>query len=73
VLLKVYDFWAKYSEGASNHVLPAPALPFVYQEVRRLTLAAHLALGCRGVRRADFRFDDRIEGTAGLICREVNI
>jgi D-alanine-D-alanine ligase len=51
----------------------APSLPFVYQEVRRLTLAAHVALGCRGVSRADFRFDDRIEGTAGLIRGEVNI
>jgi D-alanine-D-alanine ligase len=32
-----------------------------------------VALGCRGVSRADFRFDDRIEGTDGLFCLEVNI
>ncbi|ABD88843.1 D-alanine--D-alanine ligase [Rhodopseudomonas palustris] len=69
---KFYDYEAKYSPGGSNHILPASLLPFVYQEVRRLTLAAHVALGCRGVSRADFRFDDRIEGTAGLICLEVN-
>ena len=31
-----------------------------------------MALGCRGVSRADFRFDDRIEGTGGLFCLEVN-
>jgi D-alanine-D-alanine ligase len=30
-----------------------------------------VALGCRGVSRADFRFDDRIEGTGGLFCLEV--
>jgi D-alanine-D-alanine ligase len=42
------------------------------QEVRRLTLAAHVALGCRGVSRADFRYDDRIDGTGGLICLEVS-
>ena len=63
---KFYDYDAKYSKGGSNHVLPAPILPIVYQEVRRLTLAAHRALGCRGVSRADFRYDDRIEGTGGL-------
>ena len=39
---------------------------------RRLALAAHRALGCRGVSRADFRYDDRIEGTGGLVCLEVN-
>jgi D-alanine-D-alanine ligase len=71
-LVKFYDYEAKYSAGASKHIQPAPILPFVYQEVRRLTLAAHVALGCRGVSRADFRFDDRIEGTGGLFCLEVN-
>jgi D-alanine-D-alanine ligase len=71
-MVRFYDYEAKYSPGASKHVLPASLLPFVYQEVRRLTLAAHVALGCRGVSRADFRFDDRIEGTGGLVCLEVN-
>ncbi len=71
-MVRFYDYEAKYSPGASKHILPAPILPFVYQEVRRLTLAAHVALGCRGVSRADFRFDDRIAGTGGLICLEVN-
>lgn len=71
-MVRFYDYEAKYSPGASKHILPAPILPFVYQEVRRLTLAAHVALGCRGVSRADFRYDDRIEGTGGLICLEVN-
>ncbi|NVN87485.1 MAG: D-alanine--D-alanine ligase [Rhodopseudomonas sp.] len=70
--VRFYDYEAKYSKGASKHILPAAILPFVYQEVRRLTLAAHVALGCRGVSRADFRYDDRIEGTGGLICLEVN-
>jgi D-alanine-D-alanine ligase len=70
--VRFYDYEAKYSPGASKHILPAAILPFVYQEVRRLTLAAHDALGCRGVSRADFRYDDRIEGAEGLICLEVN-
>jgi len=65
-----YDYEAKYAAGGSKHLLPAPILPNVYQEARRLALAAHRALGCRGVSRADFRYDDR--GTGKLVCLEVN-
>jgi D-alanine-D-alanine ligase len=46
--------------------------PKIYQEVQKLTLMAHEALGCRGVSRADFRYDDRPEGTGALVCLEVN-
>jgi len=67
---RFYDYEAKYAAGGSRHELPAQILPNVYQEVRRLTLAAHNALGCRGVSRADFRYDDR--GTGELVCLEVN-
>jgi D-alanine-D-alanine ligase len=70
--VRFYDYEAKYAPGGSKHVLPAEISPFVYQEVRRLALAAHRALGCRGISRADFRFDDRVEGTGGLVCLEVN-
>jgi D-alanine-D-alanine ligase len=67
---RFYDYEAKYAAGGSRHLLPAPVLPNVYQEVRRLAVAAHNALGCRGVSRADFRYDDR--GTGNLVCLEVN-
>ena len=67
---RFYDYESKYAPGGSRHVLPAPILPNVYQEVRRLALAAHAALGCRGVSRADFRYDD--QGNGELICLEVN-
>jgi D-alanine-D-alanine ligase len=67
-----YDFEAKYAKGGSQHVLPAKISSFVYQEVRRLAVAAHHSLGCRGVSRADFRFDDREGGTGELVCLEVN-
>jgi D-alanine-D-alanine ligase len=70
--VRFYDYDAKYAPGGSKHLLPAPISSFVYQQVRRLALAAHCALGCRGVSRADFRYDDRIEGTGGLVCLEVN-
>jgi len=68
--LKFYDYEAKYAPGGSKHLLPAPVSSFVYQEVRKLSLAAHCALGCRGVSRADFRYDESVDG--GLVCLEVN-
>ena len=70
--VRFYDYEAKYAPGGSKHLLPAPVSPLVYEETQRLALAAHRALGCRGVSRADFRWDDTVEGTGGLICLEVN-
>jgi D-alanine-D-alanine ligase len=70
--MKFYDYEAKYAPGGSSHILPAPLKPNVYEEVRRLALLAHQALGCRGVSRADFRYDDRMDGIGGLVCLEVN-
>ena len=70
--VRFYDYEAKYAPGGSQHVLPAKILPKVYQQVRRLSLHAHQALACRGVTRADFRYDDRSEGIEGLACLEVN-
>lgn len=70
--LEFYDYEAKYAPGGSKHELPAQLLPQIYQSIRKLTLEAHQALGCRGVSRADFRFDDTPGGTGELICLEVN-
>jgi D-alanine-D-alanine ligase len=69
--VKFYDYEAKYAPGGSKHLLPAPIAADVYREVQRLALAAHRALGCRGVTRSDFRFDDGL-GAKGLFCLEVN-
>jgi D-alanine-D-alanine ligase len=70
--LEFYDYEAKYAPGGSQHVLPADLSPDVYQLVRKYTVAACRALGCRGAARADFRYDDTTDGTAELICLEVN-
>jgi len=67
-----YDFDAKYAPGGSRHQLPAVLSPDVNQLIRKYSLAAHRALGCRGVSRADFRFDDTPGGTGELVCLEVN-
>jgi D-alanine-D-alanine ligase len=67
-----YDYHAKYAKGGSKHVLPANLKPNIYQEVQHLALEAHRALGCCGVSRADFRYDDRPGGTGELVVLEVN-
>lgn len=67
-----YDYEAKYAEGGSRHLLPAPIHADIAAEAMRVALAAHQALGCRGVSRADFRYDDT-EGEPGrLVLLEVN-
>ena len=67
---RFYDYESKYAPGGSRHILPARILPNIYQRARNLALTAHRALGCRGVSRADFRFDPRPDGD--LVCLEVN-
>jgi len=67
-----YDYHAKYAKGGSKHVLPAELKPKIYQDAQQLACEAHKALGCRGVSRADFRYDDRPGGTGELVVLEVN-
>ncbi|TDT91271.1 D-alanine-D-alanine ligase [Azorhizobium sp. AG788] len=67
-----YDYESKYAAGGSRHILPARVLPQIYQQVRMLALEAHRALGCRGISRADFRYDDTLPDGKGLVCLEVN-
>ena len=54
-----YDYDAKYAPGGSRHVVPAQVEPTVYDEAMTLAMRAHRALGCRGVSRADLRYDGR--------------
>ncbi len=67
-----YDYNAKYSKGGSIHILPAQLKGNIYQFVQQLSLKAHVALGCRGVSRSDFRFDDTPQGNGELVILEVN-
>ena len=66
-----YDYRAKYTEGFASHLVPAPLTPDLYERVMDSALRAHRVLGCRGVSRADFRFDPA-QGDAGLYLLEVN-
>lgn len=67
-----YDYDAKYVEGQSKHVCPAEILPNIYQKIQTMSLNAHKAIGCRGVSRSDFRFDDRVNGLNELVWLEIN-
>lgn len=53
-----YDYEAKYAPGGSIHLLPADLPPAVFEAALRQSELAHAALGCRGVTRTDFRYDD---------------
>lgn len=62
-----YDYANKYTGGMTEHLVPAPLPADVYAECLRMALAAHQALGCRGVSRSDFRYDDTGKGGVGEI------
>jgi len=64
-----YDYEAKYADGGSVHVVPARISSDINKRIQDVTCAAHDSLGCRGVTRADFRFD---EERGELILLEVN-
>lgn len=66
-----YDYHAKYSPGASRHILPADIPADIHDACLAHALAAHQALGCRGVSRTDLRWDEG-RGAQGLIVLEIN-
>ncbi len=67
-----YDYSAKYTEGRTEHLVPAPLHPVAYEEALAMALEAHRTLGCRGVSRADFRYDDTHGEPGRLFLLEVN-
>ncbi len=64
-----YDYQAKYGEGGSRHVVPAAIPGHAAHAALRMAECAHAALGCRGVSRSDFRYDDIKDE---LVLLEVN-
>lgn len=67
-----YDYRAKYAPGGSRHILPAEIPNDIYRKTQQVALAAHMALGCRGVSRADFRYNDIAGENGELVLLEVN-
>ncbi len=67
-----YDYEAKYTVGKATHIMPAPLPAHEYAEVMELAERAHKALGCSGLTRADFRYDDTSLGEGLFYILEVN-
>ena len=66
-----YDYDAKYTDGLTEHLCPAPIPDEVAAACRALALDAHRLLGCKGASRSDFRWDDE-RGVDGLFLLEIN-
>jgi D-alanine-D-alanine ligase len=66
-----YDYRAKYSAGGSRHVVPADIPVEITEACLDHALRAHEALGCRGLSRTDFRWDES-KGLEGLVLLETN-
>jgi D-alanine-D-alanine ligase len=67
-----YDYDSKYVAGGSKHECPAKISPNIYQKIQTLSLKAHQAMGCRGVSRSDFRYDDRFSENGEVVWLEIN-
>ena len=67
-----YDYDAKYVAGGSAHIVPAPMHTDCYAHALEVAEIAHRTLGCRGVTRADFRYDDTAGEPGELYILEVN-
>jgi D-alanine-D-alanine ligase len=70
--MSFYDYDAKYTVGGSTHILPAEIPNDVYRKCQKYALMAHKALGCRGITRSDFRYDDTPGEKGELILLELN-
>jgi D-alanine-D-alanine ligase len=66
-----YDYDAKYKPGGSRHVVPAEIPGEIFEACLDHALGAHRAIGCRGLSRSDFRWDET-RGTDGLVLLEIN-
>ncbi|MGR3795261.1 D-alanine--D-alanine ligase [Vannielia sp. SX4] len=66
-----YDYEAKYAAGGSRHICPAEVPEEITETCRDFALRAHQALGCKGISRTDFRWDDS-KGAEGIVLLETN-
>ncbi|MEO1193479.1 MAG: D-alanine--D-alanine ligase [Pseudomonadota bacterium] len=67
-----YDYEAKYTEGKTEHIVPAEVHPEIFEQALQAALTAHQVLGCQGMSRSDFRYDDTAGEPGRLYLLEVN-
>ena len=66
-----YDYESKYTPGRTNYLIPAPLSSKIRSEILNYAQLAHETLGCNGVTRADFRYDES-RGSEGIKLLEIN-
>ncbi|MBM3481881.1 MAG: D-alanine--D-alanine ligase [Alphaproteobacteria bacterium] len=69
---RFYDYEAKYTAGRAVHLMPAPIHPDAYERALEIARIAHQTLGCRGVSRADLRYDDTSGEPGDFYLLEIN-
>jgi D-alanine-D-alanine ligase len=69
---RFYDYEAKYTAGRARHLMPAPIHPDAYERALDIALTAHRTVGCRGVSRADLRYDDTAGEPGDFYLLEIN-
>lgn len=69
---RFYDYEAKYTDGKATHLMPAPLPKDLYDDICAQALKAHQTLGCRGVTRSDWRYDDTGGGSGKFYLLEIN-
>ena len=67
-----YDYTNKYTDGKAEHLIPAPVPQVIFDQAMATALLAHQTLGCRGVSRSDFRYDDSKADPGRLVFLEIN-
>lgn len=67
-----YDYTNKYTDGKTEHLCPAPLPADKYRDVMEMAVIAHRALGCRGLTRSDFRYDDTVPHKEKFYLLELN-
>ena len=67
-----YDFGAKYELGGSKHIIPADLPEIIVRKALDQAVVAHKTLGCRGITRSDFRYDDTQGDLGHLYFLEIN-
>jgi D-alanine-D-alanine ligase len=64
-----YDYEDKYFDGTAKLMIPAPLDDDVTAELRSIAVRAYQALGCEGMARVDFFYE---EDGRGLLVNEIN-
>jgi len=67
-----YDYEAKYTDGRTEHLVPAPVHESILEQAMAAAVTAHRTLGCRSVTRCDFRYDDTKGEPGQLFLLEIN-